>query len=167
MATERQAKLFPTAGVAYRFCKSHGLEISMANDNLWPIAEALYNAEYGVHPDDDVVVDGDFPDIKEWISNQSMACFISRLPKAFQQQGVVQHGMMHLDIDEDDNDGFVLHQDLGVDVGAEFFLTRKMISTAKLNREDDSITFDTDHGAITLRFYNIQVSKLPVHKKTE
>lgn len=44
MATDRAAKLFPTAGDAYRYCKKHGLEISMANDQLWDIAEALYDA---------------------------------------------------------------------------------------------------------------------------
>lgn len=44
MASERAAHLFPTAGDAYRFCQQHGLEISMANEQLWDIAEALHNA---------------------------------------------------------------------------------------------------------------------------
>lgn len=46
MATERAAKLFPTAGVAHRYCQSHGLDISMVNDQLWDIAEALYDATH-------------------------------------------------------------------------------------------------------------------------
>lgn len=44
MASDRARELFPTAGDAYRYCQKHGLEISMVNDQLWDIAEALYNA---------------------------------------------------------------------------------------------------------------------------
>lgn len=52
MATDRQNQLFPTAGDAHRYCKKHGLDISMVDDNLWSIAEALYNAENKQVPDD-------------------------------------------------------------------------------------------------------------------
>lgn len=46
MVTKHADQLFPTAGDAYRYCQKHGLEISMANDKLWDIAEALYDAEH-------------------------------------------------------------------------------------------------------------------------
>lgn len=55
MATERTSQLFPTAGDAYRHCQKHGLEISMSNDKLWDIAEALYDAEHKV-PEGDVSI---------------------------------------------------------------------------------------------------------------
>lgn len=161
MVSERTSQLFPTAGDAHRYCQKHGLEISMVDDNLWFIAEALYNAEHSQEENEPITLSGYSGTITEWILDQSMAVFISRLPETIRRCGINQGALYTIDVDEESRDGFVIHEDLGNDVGVEFFLTKQMISTAKLNREDDSITFETQDGPITLKFYTLSLSRVP------
>ena len=42
--TNSQSSIFATVGAAHRYCKKHGLDISMTDDQLFSIAVALYNA---------------------------------------------------------------------------------------------------------------------------